>query len=133
MVELASAADPRFEVSRLEEDTERSYSIDTIEKAREILTCGDELFFIIGADAFAELGTWRRWRDVARAVTFLVASRPGYVYDVPAEAKVERLDSLNLNESSSEVRRTLSVGQHTDGVPVGVLQYISQRGLYSVT
>jgi nicotinate-nucleotide adenylyltransferase len=133
MVELACAADTRFEVSRLEEGTERSYSIDTIEKARKMFTSGDELFFIIGADAFAELRTWRRWRDVAHAVTFLVASRPGYVYDVPAEANVERLDSLNLNESSSEVRRALSVGQRTDGVPEGVLQYIYQRGLYSVT
>jgi len=78
---------PRFEASRLEEGTERSYSIDTIEKVRAALTPGDELFFIIGADAFAEVRTWRRWQDVARAVRFLVVSRPGYRYDVPREVK----------------------------------------------
>src|SRR4051812_29860577 len=58
MAELSTAADPRFQVSRLEEGTVRSYSIDTIEKARAGLSPGDELFFIIGADAFAEIQTW---------------------------------------------------------------------------
>src|SRR5579862_637552 len=55
MVELACEGEPRFEVSRLEEGTERSYSIDTIEKLRTTLAPGDQLFFIIGADAFAEI------------------------------------------------------------------------------
>jgi nicotinate-nucleotide adenylyltransferase len=130
MVELACAADPRFEVSRLEEGTERSYTIDTIEKLRAALSPDDELFFIIGADAFAEVRTWRRWRDVARAVHFLVASRPGYRYDVPSEAKVERLDTLDLNESSSETRRALAAGQRVDDVPESILQYIAKSGLY---
>src|SRR6202050_5128769 len=72
MVELACAMDPRFEASRLEEGPECSYSIDTSEKLQVTLTPADELFFIIGADAFAELRSWRRWQDVARAVRFLV-------------------------------------------------------------
>ena len=133
MLELACAGDARFEVSRLEEGTERSYSIDTIERVRAALSPGDELFFIIGADAFAEIQTWRRWQEVAQAVHFLVASRPGYLYDVPAGAKVERLDSLDLTASSSEVRAGLANGRRADGVPQSVLQYIYQRGLYSVT
>ncbi len=133
MVELACAEDPRFEVSRLEEGTERSYSIDTIEKVRATLNSDDELFFIIGADAFAELRTWRRWQDVAHAVRFLVASRPGYLYDVPAGVKVERLDTLDLTASSTEVRRALAAGQCANGVPESILQYIVEHGLYSVT
>jgi nicotinate-nucleotide adenylyltransferase len=132
MAELACAEDPRFEVSRLEEGTERSYSIDTIEKVRATLAADDELFFIIGADAFAEVRTWRRWQDVVRMVRFLVVNRPGYRYDVPAEAKVERLDTLDLKASSSEVRLTLADGRRTDAAPESVLQYIFQRGLYSV-
>src|SRR5437763_4630558 len=72
MAELAAAADPRFEVSRLEENTARSYSIDTIEKLRATLAPADQLYFLIGADAFAEIRTWHRWYDVASSVHFLV-------------------------------------------------------------
>lgn len=133
MLELACEADPRFEVSRLEEGTERSYSIDTIEKIQETLTPCDELFFIIGADAFAEVRTWRRWQDVARAVRFLVVSRPGYRYDAPNEVKVERLDTVDLPASSSKVRQALAAGRRSENVPESVMQYIDARGLYSVS
>jgi nicotinate-nucleotide adenylyltransferase len=133
MVEIACAADARFEASRLEEGTERSYSIDTIEKVRATLMPEDELFFIIGADAFAELRTWRRWQDVARAVRFLVVSRPGYRYDVPREVKAERLDTVDLPASSSQVRRALAAGHTAECVPESVMQYIKAHWLYSVT
>src|SRR5205823_2938231 len=56
MTELACAGESAFEVSRLEQDT-TSYSIETITKVRAQLASGDELFFIIGADAFAEIET----------------------------------------------------------------------------
>ena len=132
MVELACAADRRFEASRLEEGTERSYSIDTIEKVCATLTPDDELFFIIGADAFAEVRTWRRWQDVGRAVRFLVVSRPGYGYDVPREVKAERLDTVELLASSSQVRQALAAGHTAESVPERVMQYIKAHGLYSV-
>jgi nicotinate-nucleotide adenylyltransferase len=132
MVELACAIDPRFEASRLEEGTECSYSIDTIEKLQVTLTPADELFFIIGADAFAELRSWRRWQDVARAVHFLVVSRPGYRYEIPGGAIVERLDTLVLPESSSQVRAALAAGHPAQGVPQRVMQYIDAHGLYPV-
>jgi nicotinate-nucleotide adenylyltransferase len=130
MAELACAGEPRFEVSRLEEDTERSYSIDTIEKLRARLSPGDELFFLIGADAFAEIETWRRWRDVAAAVHFLVVSRPGHRYHRPPEVSADPLDKLELPVSSSEIRRVLAAGGRPAQVPAGVLDYIAQKGLY---
>lgn len=130
MVELACAGEPRFEVSRLEEDTRRSYSIDTIEKLRAHLSPGDELFFLIGADAFAEIETWRRWRDVAAAVRFLVVSRPGHHYHIPQEVRADRMDTLELPVSSSEIRRVLAGGGRPAEVPVPVLDYIAHRGLY---
>ena len=133
MVEIACAADRRFEASRLEEGTERSYSIDTIEKLRATLAPEDELFFIIGADAFAEVRTWLRWKDVARAVRFLVVSRPGYRYDVPSEIKAERLDTVDLPASSSQVRQALAASNTPESVPEGVMQYIKVHCLYSVT
>lgn len=130
MVELACAGDARFEVSRLEEAAGSSYSIDTIEKVRVGLEPGDELFFIIGADAFAEIRTWRRWREVAAAVRFLVVSRPGHEYDVPTEVRAERLDTVEFPVSSSEIRRELAAGRHPAEVPPPVLDYIFTRGLY---
>jgi nicotinate-nucleotide adenylyltransferase len=130
MAELACAGDPRFEVSRLEEATERSYSIDTIEKLRTRLHRSDELFFIIGADAFAEIRTWHRWRDVAVAVQFLVVSRPGHEYEVPPEARASRLDTIEMPVSSSEIRRELATGRRPTEVPAVVLDYIAQKGLY---
>jgi nicotinate-nucleotide adenylyltransferase len=130
MVELAVAGDTRFEVSRLEEGPGRSYSIDTIEKVRAQSASSDELFFVLGADAFAEIGSWHRWRDVARSVIFLVVSRPGHAYHIPPEARVERLDTLELPVSSSEIRRKLVAGELVVDVPPDVLGYIAARHLY---
>ena len=130
MAELACAGDPRFEVSRLEEGTGCSYSIDTIEKVRAGMAAGDELFFIIGADAFAEIRTWRRWRDVARAVQFLVVSRPGKSYEPPAGVRFERLDSVAFPVSSSEIRQSLALGERPSAVPPRVLEYIREHALY---
>jgi nicotinate-nucleotide adenylyltransferase len=131
MAELACAADARFEVSRLEEGTARSYSIDTIEKVRGRLAPGDELFFLIGADAFSEIRTWHRWPEVARGVRFLVVSRPGHQYEVPAEVACERIDQVAMPVSSSEIRRELAEGRRPDGIPQAVLEYALHRSLYT--
>jgi nicotinate-nucleotide adenylyltransferase len=130
MIELAIAGEPRFELSRLEEFTERSYSIDTIEKVRAGQSPDDELFFLIGADAFAEIRTWHRWRDVSQSVHFLVISRPGTEYEVPEGIACDRIDDLAMPESSSEIRRILSSGGRPDGLPDAVLQYATTHGLY---
>jgi nicotinate-nucleotide adenylyltransferase len=130
MVELACREEPKLEASRLEQGTASSYSIDTIEKVRARLAPGDALFFVIGADAFAEIDSWRRWQDVVRAVEFIVVSRPGHRYDVPAGATVHRLETVDLPVSSSEIRRRLAAGDDHVEVPAAVLDYIRARGLY---
>jgi nicotinate-nucleotide adenylyltransferase len=130
MAELAVADEPRFAVSRLEEGTRRSYSIDTIEKLRVTLGASDELFFLIGADAFAEIQSWHRWQDVARQVVFLVISRPGHSYAIPNGAAVQRLDTPQLDISSSAIRQRFERGEPSTEVPAPVLDYIAQHGLY---
>lgn len=130
MVELACRGEPKLEASRLEEGTASSYSIDTIEKVRARLASGDQLFFVIGADAFAEIESWRRWQDVVRAIEFIVVSRPGHRYDVPKVATVHRLESVDLPVSSSEIRRRLAAGDDRVDVPPAVLEYIRSRKLY---
>jgi len=130
MAEIACRGLAKVEVSRLEEGPAWSYSIDTIEKVRARMAPGDELFFVIGADAFADIRTWHRWRDVAREVCFLVVSRPGAAYEVPSEARIERLDRLDLAISSSEIRQELAAGGRPPQVPSQVLDYILAHGLY---
>jgi nicotinate-nucleotide adenylyltransferase len=130
MAELACQGDARFEVSRLEEGTARSYSIDTIDKLRARLAPGDQLYFLIGADAFAEIRTWHRWRDVVCGVRFLVVSRPGHVYQSPPGVEFDRIDDIEVPLSSSEIRRALAARQSPAGLPAAVLNYTVSRGLY---
>jgi nicotinate-nucleotide adenylyltransferase len=133
MAELACSGDGRLEASRLEEGSARSYSIDTIERVRAAAGAETELFFLIGADAFAEIGSWRRWQDVVRAVTFIVASRPGAAYDTPAGSRVERLDTLDIDVSSSAIRAELASGREAAGLPPAVAEYIYTNGLYGAS
>lgn len=130
MVKLAVANDAQLSASDLEADTERSYSIKTIERVRANLLTDDELFFIIGVDAFADIDTWYRKDDVMRQVTFIVVSRPGFTAPVPPGARVLWLDSLAIPVSSSAVRAALGHGVYPDELPAGVSEYIREHRLY---
>lgn len=130
MVELACPADPRFVASDIESGGAVSYSIDTIQKVRASLQPDDELFFLIGADAFAEIGSWHRSAEVLGLVEFIVVSRPGYDCPAPAAARVHRLESLALPVSSSGIREKLDAGLPPDELPPPVLDYIRREGLY---
>jgi nicotinate-nucleotide adenylyltransferase len=128
MAELACAVDPRFEVSRIEAGESRSYSILTIEKLKGPGVA--PLHFLIGADAFREIQTWYRWRDVVASVEFIVVTRPGASWEVPPYAIVRELAGLDLPVSSSEVRKQLVEGASEVPVPASVLAYIREHGLY---
>jgi nicotinate-nucleotide adenylyltransferase len=132
MLELACASEPAFEVSRLEEGEQRSYSMDTVERVRGLLSEGDELFFLIGADAFAEIETWRRWQELLRSVAFIVVSRPGHTYRVPEGARICRLEQVELPVSSTVIRGELARGRTAVPVPPAVLDYILHRKLYGL-
>jgi nicotinate-nucleotide adenylyltransferase len=128
MAELACAGEPRFRVSRIEAGTERSYSIDTIERLHA--AGAGPLAFLIGADAFAEIETWHRWRDVVASVEFIVVTRPGADYRTPPGARVRPLDGLELEISSSDVRARLARGDYGVPVPEPVIGYIQKKELY---
>ena len=127
MLELACAADPRFVASRLEAGRETSYSIHTIERVK---TGSDVLYFIIGSDAFAEIATWHRWKDVVRAVEFIVVARPGHEIISPPGARVHRLDTVASPVSSSEIRKALARGETPAELPPAVAEYIRAHRLY---
>ncbi len=130
MVEIACAGEPGFEASRLEAGEGKSYSILTIERVKHELGPEDRLFFLIGADAFAEIGTWYRAADVIRETEFIVVTRPGHHYATPPGARVQRLETVALPVSSSDIRQKLAAGEAPAEVPVEVLKYIRERGLY---
>lgn len=133
MVELACAADSRFLASRIEAGVEKSYSIDTIVKVRAALPRESELFFLIGADAFAEIATWHRSSEVIAQVEFIVVSRPGYEYPVPEGARIHRLESVALDVSSSAIRKRCVQGKWdalAEVLPAPVLDYVKRHRLY---
>ncbi|MEO8659108.1 MAG: nicotinate-nucleotide adenylyltransferase [Bryobacteraceae bacterium] len=132
MVELACAGEPHFEASRIEAGNRKSYSFDTIERVKAKLALDDRLFFLIGADAFAEIGTWYRALQVIESVEFIVVTRPGHTYATPSGARVHRLNTLALPVSSSEIREKLAAGEPVHELPPPVLDYIHERGLYAV-
>jgi nicotinate-nucleotide adenylyltransferase len=127
MTALACRTDARFVASRLEEGEQKSYTIDTIEKVR---AKGEEPYFIIGADAFAEITSWHRWQDLLGLTEFIVVTRPGHDYTAPPGARVHRLDTVALPVSSSEIRWRLAIGQTPSNLPVAVAAYITENGLY---
>jgi nicotinate-nucleotide adenylyltransferase len=127
MVELACAEQPGLVPSRLEEGREKSYSFHTIERVKAL---GGEVFFVIGADAFAEIRTWYRWEDVLRSVEFIVVARPGHAFTSPPGARVHRLDTVALPVSSSEIRNALARGETPPELPPAVAAYVRANGLY---
>jgi nicotinate-nucleotide adenylyltransferase len=131
MVELACLDRDRLEPSRLEEGEEQSYSIRTIEQIKESVCPSCRLFFIIGADAFAEITTWKRWHDVVMNVEFIVVTRPAAQYEIPEGARVHPLHEVLMPVSSSGIRAALKAGgERPAHLPQLVYEYIKAKRLY---
>jgi nicotinate-nucleotide adenylyltransferase len=130
MVELACDQHPSLEASPLEAGTEHSYTIDTIQRVRAQLQPADKLFFLIGADAFDDLESWKGWQELVQLTEFIVVARPESEYRVPAGARVHRLDGLALQISSSDIRACLACADATPDLNEKVRAYIEERGLY---
>jgi nicotinate-nucleotide adenylyltransferase len=130
MVQIACAPYPSFEASRLEESEERSYTIDTVRRFKPSLQPGDQLYFLIGADAFDELESWKDWTELVQAIKFIVVTRPGVAYRTPEGATAFPLEGLELPISSSEIRAELAAGAATPELPEGVRAFIDARHLY---
>jgi nicotinate-nucleotide adenylyltransferase len=130
MVELACKGNPVFSPSRIEEDEAISYSIHTIEKVRAVGGPETLVHFLIGADAFAEIETWHRWSDVVREAAFIVVTRPGHYYKAPPGSTVNRLNTLAMPVSSSDIRGRLAAGRDCPELPPAVMDYIRAHQLY---
>jgi nicotinate-nucleotide adenylyltransferase len=83
MLALATQGERRFRVSTVElEAPERPYTVETLSGFRESLGGGARLFFVMGADSWEEITTWREWERVLAMAEHLVVTRPGYELDM---------------------------------------------------
>ena len=64
-------------------------------------------------------------------VDFIVVTRPGSHYDVPPGATVHALNEVQLPVSSSAIRESLAKGESPADLPLPVLNYVREHGLYS--
>ncbi len=81
MTRLAIEGEPGFEISLVDaphKDGRPNYTIDAVRTLRKTLASGDELFCLMGADSFLNIGKWYRAGDLLVACDFAVASRPGF-------------------------------------------------------
>lgn len=134
MLRAALGADVAFHVSRVELDREGpSYTVDTLRELRAQHP-DDELHFVIGADQYAELATWREPHEIARLARLVVIPRgclrPEDV-DPGIEVPHTIVQTTRIELSSTEVRRRVREGlawRHL--VPAGVASLIEREGLY---
>ena len=78
MLALATENEAQCKVSTIElEVPARPYTVDTLSKLKNELP-GAEIFFVIGADSWTEIDTWREWETVLTLTNVIVVTRPDY-------------------------------------------------------
>jgi nicotinate-nucleotide adenylyltransferase len=131
MTVVATASNPRFTVSRV--DIERpgpTYTIDTLRDLRRTRPDA-ELFFITGADAMAQIMSWKDIEELWSLAHFVGVTRPGH--DLP---DLDRKDVSVMEVPAMAISSTDCRARVRDEKPVwylvpdGVVQYIAKYKLY---
>jgi nicotinate-nucleotide adenylyltransferase len=136
MTVIATAANPHFTVSRVDIDRDGpTYTIDTLRDLHAQLG-GADLFFITGADAMAQILSWRDHEELFDLAHFVGVTRPGHpmtpetLDGLPAD-RVTLMEIPALAISSTDCRDRVGAGEPVWYlVPDGVVQYIGKHGLY---
>jgi nicotinate-nucleotide adenylyltransferase len=143
MLALATQSEPLMRISMVELDApERPYTFETLSRIKESFGSGAQLFFVMGADSWMEITTWREWERVLMLTNHIVVARPGYEWaaehvtpsirerivdlrGVDAEqmareidrgerAKIYITDAVNMDVSATMIRRAVREGMDTD-------------------
>jgi nicotinate-nucleotide adenylyltransferase len=159
MVERAVAGLPGFsvdatEVRAAEGNSAPGYTVDTLQRQRRLHGEERPLVLLIGADAFARLESWQRWRDLLGLAHIAVATRPGHELRVGADGtaldaefnarqgkaadiaaapagRIVPFAITALEISATAIRRRLAAGLSARYlVPDPVLDYIESHQLY---
>ncbi|HYJ49425.1 MAG TPA: nicotinate-nucleotide adenylyltransferase [Microbacterium sp.] len=133
MTVIATASNPQFTVSRVDIDRAGpTYTIDTLRELKNQRPDA-ELFFITGADALAQILSWRDHDELWDLAHFVAVSRPGHVLStagLPTD-DVSQLEIPALAISSTDCRDRVQHGNPVWYlVPDGVVQYIAKHHLY---
>jgi nicotinate-nucleotide adenylyltransferase len=133
MTVIATAPNPRFSVSRVDIDRRGpTFTVDTLSDLHAALPDA-ELFFITGADALAQIVSWRDNQQLFDLAHFIGVTRPGFhLADAHLpEGVVSLVEVPALAISSTDCRDRVGRGMPVWYlVPDGVVQYIEKRGLY---
>jgi len=133
MTVIATASNPGFWVSRVDIDRPGpTYTIDTLRDLR-VERDDPEIFFITGADALAQILSWRQAEEMFQLARFIGVTRPGHILDgtgLPA-GRVSLMEVPALAISSTDCRARVARGEPVWYlVPDGVVQYIAKHQLY---
>ena len=133
MTVVATASNPRFTVSRVDIDRPgETYTVDTL---RDLHAANPdaELYFITGADALAQILSWKDNDELWELAHFVAVTRPGHQLTgsgLPQD-RVSLLEVPAMAISSTDCRVRVGAGKPVWYlVPDGVVQYIAKRGLY---
>jgi nicotinate-nucleotide adenylyltransferase len=134
MTVIATAANPRFQVSRVDIDRlGPTYTVDTLRDLRRLYGPRVEMFFITGADALDKILSWKDADTLFDLAHFVGVTRPGFILSAAHLPK----DTVSLVQvpamaiSSTDCRERVAVGLPVWYlVPDGVVQYIAKRNLY---
>jgi nicotinate-nucleotide adenylyltransferase len=156
MVLRSTAKNPRFFVDPAEVEAARaSYTVETLERLRGEFGHQQSLVLLVGADAFAGLSTWHRWRELFSLAHIAVSHRPGFPVErasLPDELASEFAERraadpqvlaatgagqivtfamTQLAISATQIRHLLSNGKSARYLlPDAVLDYIQLHQLY---
>lgn len=134
MAVIATASNPRFNVSRVDIDRRSpTYTVDTLRDLRGQLGDKTDLFFITGADALSKILSWKDAAQVFELAHFIGVTRPGFRLSdahLPADS-VSLVQVPAMAISSTDCRHRVAAGQPIWYlVPDGVVQYITKHNLY---
>ena len=133
MTVIATASNPRFTVSRADLDRPGpTYTIDTLRDLRAQRP-GSELYFITGADALAQILSWKDIDELWDLAHFIGVTRPGHVLSDSGlpEDRVTLQEIPAMAISSTDCRSRVLKGEPVWYlVPDGVAQYIAKHQLY---
>jgi len=142
MTVVATAADPRFHVTRVDIDREGpTYTVDTLRELqdqfdRDYPGQEAEWYFITGADALADILGWRDPDRILTAAHLVGVTRPGHTLADPGlpSAQVSLVEIPALAISSTDIRERVRAGEPiTYLVPEGVAHLIAKHGLYAAS
>jgi len=126
MLCLATNDEAKIKVSKMEIDApEKPYTFETLTKLKNELIDA-EIFFVLGADSWEEITTWREWETVLTLTNVIVVTRPGYEIGfshVTEEIRKRIVDLRGSSQQENKGQRTKDKGQKifvTDAVQLNI-------------